>query len=106
MYVYDCPVKMHRAQILLDPAQERELKDVARSEGRSVSAVVRDLLARQLALVRAQSEESTRRHMTVIDRIRLHVDRAVESGESVAADVAAAIRQSRDERDDEILAGR
>ena len=39
---------MHRAQILLEPEQHQMLAEIARQEQRSLSAVVRDMLAQQL----------------------------------------------------------
>ena len=39
---------MHRTQILLEPEQHKELAEIARSENRSVSDVVREMLQKQL----------------------------------------------------------
>ena len=36
--------RMYRAQILLDPQQRRKLEDIARREGRSISAVTRQVI--------------------------------------------------------------
>ena len=39
---------MHRTQILLEPEQHKELAEIARSENRSLSDVVREMLQKQL----------------------------------------------------------
>ena len=40
---------LHRAQVLLDEGQHRALADLARSEGRTVSELTREAIARYLA---------------------------------------------------------
>ena len=107
VYVYVLTVKLRRTQILLDPQQELELKEIARREGRSMSSLVRDLLARQIAASREQSAANQQRHKSVIERIRRHRSEAEKAGEGIAVDIAAVIRQDREDRGDEILgAGR
>ncbi len=40
--------RLHRTEILLEPEQHQKLADLAEREGRSLSAVVRSILAREL----------------------------------------------------------
>src|SRR5258708_7921065 len=40
--------RMHRTQILLEPEQHRTLTEIARSEGRSISDVVREMIRERL----------------------------------------------------------
>jgi hypothetical protein len=99
--------RLHRTEILLEPEQHQKLADLAEREGRSLSAVVRSILAREL-----QRQEPTRsgRSAETGDPL-VSLRRAQEEmlarrgGSPVAVDVEEMIREMREERDEEILAG-
>ena len=40
--------RLHRTQLLLEPVQHRALVDIAQREGRSISEIVRTMIAEQL----------------------------------------------------------
>jgi len=48
--------RMYRAQILLDPRQRRRLEEIARREGKSISAVTRQVLDAGLELIEDETE--------------------------------------------------
>jgi len=50
--------RYHRAQILLDPGQHRVLREIAEREGRSISAVAREVI--EAGLQGLASDESAR----------------------------------------------
>ena len=99
--------RLHRTEILLEPEQHQKLADLAEREGRSLSAVVRGILKESL-----ERQEPDRRNGApeagdpLASLRRSHKEmRARRGGSPVAVDVEALIRDMRDERDEEILAG-
>ncbi len=48
--------RMYRAQILLDPAQRRRLEEIARREGKSISAVTRQAIDAGLERIENEAE--------------------------------------------------
>jgi len=48
--------RMYRAQILLDPRQRRRLEEIARREGKSISAVTRQVIDAGLELIEDEAE--------------------------------------------------
>jgi hypothetical protein len=58
-------VTLHRAQILLEADQHRELERRARESGRSISELVREITAEYLE--RTSGEESLRRALAALD---------------------------------------
>jgi len=48
--------RMYRAQILMDPAQRRRLEEIARREGRSISAVTRQVIDAGLERMENEAE--------------------------------------------------
>ena len=48
--------RMYRAQILLDPRQRRRLEEIARREGKSISAVTRQVIDAGLELIEDETE--------------------------------------------------
>jgi Ribbon-helix-helix protein, copG family len=56
---------LHRAQILLEADQHRELEKRARESGRSISELVREITAEYLE--RTSGEESLRRALAALD---------------------------------------
>lgn len=47
---------MYRAQILLDPKQRRKLQEIAQREGRSISAVTRQVIDAGLKTLESETE--------------------------------------------------
>lgn len=48
--------RMYRAQILLEPEQRRRLEEIARREGRSISAVTRQVIDAGLETLESEAE--------------------------------------------------
>lgn len=92
---------MHRAQILLEPGQHRELQKLANSQGRSISSVVREMINKQLQKYREEQDNLVSRQMAVIDRIRRHKTDLLNKrhGKAIETDIARMIDKNRDERD-------
>ena len=92
---------MHRAQILLEPGQHRELQNLANSQGRSISSVVREMINKQLQKYREEQDNLVSRQMAVINSIRRHKTDLVHrrQGKAIETDVARMIDKNRDERD-------
>lgn len=100
---------MHRAQILLDPQQHQALRNIAKRQGRSISAVVREMINDQLLRVREEQDSQIRHHLAVIDRIRDHKKALLDKRDSrpIAVDIVRIIEENRTERDGSIVeAGR
>ena len=98
--------RLQRTQILLEPDQHRVLSELASAEGRSLSDLVRELLAEQLAQ-RAQDRVALRRrHLAGLEEIRGHRE-AIRQRRSAAEslpDPVSLIDQLREERDAELTA--
>lgn len=92
---------MHRAQILLEPGQHRALQNLAKSQGRSISSVVREMINKQLQKYREEQDNLVSRQMAVIDCIRRHKTDLVHRrhGKTIETDVVRMIDENRDERD-------
>jgi hypothetical protein len=58
---------LHRAQILLEEGQHRELEKRAREAGRSISELMREITAEYLE--RTSGEESLRRSLAALDAL-------------------------------------
>jgi hypothetical protein len=48
--------RMYRYQILLDPKQRRKLEEISRKQGRSISAVTRQVIDAGLELLESETE--------------------------------------------------
>ena len=98
-------MKMHRAQILLDPEQHKVLRDIANRQGRSISSVVRDLLNKQLNKLKTSEKDQIRHYRSVVDNIEEHRrEIIIRHGNSpITADITGIIEKNREERDDNIL---
>ena len=94
--------RMRRTQLLLEPEQHDALAEIARKEGRSISNVVREMVQRQIEQRRETARADLERRLEALQRIRRHRDEAVErrGGRPVDLDVAALIRQAREEREE------
>jgi len=97
--------RMQRTQLLLEPEQHHALAEIARKEGRSISDVVREMVQRQIEQRREAARVDLERRLEALRRIRRHRDEAIErrGGMQVDLDVAALIRQAREERDGRAL---
>lgn len=98
---------MHRTQILLEPEQHRALAEIAAREGRSISDLVREMVREQIARHEASNEAVLRRRLGALERIRRHREDIVGSrgGVLLKFDVAGAIQEMRDGRDERNLTG-
>lgn len=99
--------RMQRTQLLLEPEQHQALAEIARKEGRSISAIVREMVQRQIEQQQEMARADLERRLAALERIRRHRDEAIErrGGRPVDLDVVALIRQAREERDGRALNG-
>lgn len=97
--------RMYRARILLEPAQQRALAELARREGRSVSDLVREMIQRQLDQRRHEEDAIRRRRLAAVEQIRRHCQAILErrGGAPLDVDVVEMIDRLREERDGQIL---
>jgi hypothetical protein len=85
---------MYRAQILLDPKQRRRLEELAQREGRSISAVTRQVIDAGLEQIESETELWKKRSFILSD---LRIRRELQPAE-YGADL---INEARQEREDE-----
>ncbi len=86
--------RMYRAQILLDPGQRRRLEEIARREGKSISAVTRQVIAAGLECMDNDEELWKKRARILSDLRRLREKQPfVYTGDLV--------NEARQEREDE-----
>jgi hypothetical protein len=92
----------YRAQILLEPEQQKKLAEIAAREHRSVSDVVREAVGEYVVA----QEKKRDRQKEVFSRIRQLHARILErrGGKPIEIDTVELINQMREERDNEILA--
>lgn len=86
---------MIRAQILLEPEQDRNLREVAASQGKSISEVVRDILNAYFAEQERRKLEAGMQALAELDRIRNQI---AEQVGVYHGDPLSEIRQERDEQ--------
>jgi len=87
-------VSYRRVQLLLTPEQHRTLKRLARQRRKSISALVREIIARELQQENEDWIERTRR--VTQDML------AKRGGKPIAVDAVELIRGLREERSDAI----
>lgn len=99
------PETKQRTQILLEPGQHAELTRLAREEGRSLSAVVREAVAEYLADRRER--DLLQERLRNLEEIREFVEavRARRGGRNVEPDVTDVINEQREERVRELTRG-
>jgi len=86
--------RMYRAQILLDPKQRRRLEELAQREGRSISAVTRQVIDAGLERIESETELWKKRSL-ILSNVRTRRERqTVDYG-------ADLINEARQEREDE-----
>jgi predicted CopG family antitoxin len=98
--------RMHRTQILLEPAQHQALGQIAREEQRSMSDVVREIIQQAIEQREQQKESELQRDLAALERIRQHREAilARRGGKPLDFDVVEEINQGREERDAHNLA--
>jgi predicted CopG family antitoxin len=92
---------MHRTQILLEPEQHKALAEIAYSEGRSISEVVREIIRQRLEERQKEINADVKRRLEALERIRDFRNRilARRGGKPIDIDVVEMINQMREERD-------
>ncbi len=87
--------RMYRAQILLDPKQRRRLEEIARREGKSISAITRQVIDVGLEQMESEAEVWKKRSLILSElRVRRSQQPLVYTGDLV--------NQARQEREDEM----
>jgi hypothetical protein len=86
--------RMYRSQILLEPEQRRRLEELARREGRSISAVTRKVIDAGLEVFESEAELWKKRSRILSDLRALREKQPFE----YTGDL---IDEARQERDDE-----
>lgn len=101
------PARLYRTQVLLEPDQHRALAEISRRERRSISQVVREVVAADL--LRREQEAGARRvrGLQTLERIRQHREDilAEREGKPIDFDVVEEINHMREERDEQITGG-
>ncbi|HVF98829.1 MAG TPA: ribbon-helix-helix protein, CopG family [Chloroflexia bacterium] len=94
--------KLYRTQILLEPAQHRELSAIAKREGRSVSDLIREILKNQLEQRRTDNQAATKRKLDALEGIRKFREEVLRenNGQPLDFDVVEALNQTREEQDE------
>ena len=95
--------RMQRTQILLEPKQHQQLSQLAQSEKRSMSDVIREMLDAQLELRNREASELLQRRVAALQRIAAHHQAILEkrNGEPLPIPVQQLIDQIREERDEQ-----
>ncbi len=90
--------RMYRAQILLDPQQRKRLEEIARREGRSISAITRQVIDAGLDTLESETEIWKKRSHILADlRSRRQNQPYVYTGNLVDE-----IRQEREEETEQV----
>ncbi len=90
--------RMYRAQILLDPRQRRRLEEIARREGKSISAVTRQVIDAGLERIENEAELWKKRaHLLSNLRYLREKQTSVYTG-----DLVNEARQERQDEGDEV----
>ncbi len=90
--------RMYRAQILLDPKQRRRLEELAQREGKSISAVTRQVIDTGLEQMGNESE-LWRKRVLILSGLR---DRRELQPIVYTGDLINEARQERDEERDQL----
>jgi hypothetical protein len=96
--------RMHRTQILLEPAQHQALSEIAQREKRSLSDLVREMLQVQLGRREHAAASVKQRRMEALAQIQRHRQAILDrrGGRPLEIDAVDLINQIRDERDGEL----
>jgi formamidopyrimidine-DNA glycosylase len=97
--------RMHRTQILLEPAQHEWLVGTARVEERSVSDLIRKMIDRQINDANTKLRLTKVRRLAALDRISQRREKLLEEmgGQPISGDTVEMINRIREERSDEIF---
>jgi hypothetical protein len=87
--------RMYRAQILLDPKQHHKLEEIARREGRSISAVTRQVIDAGLGIMENEAEIWQKRTRILSELRAMREKQSVEYRGNL-------IDEARQEREDEM----
>ena len=95
---------LHRTQVLLEPQQHRELTRIAAEEDRSLSDLLREIIRLDLERRRSDQERLKQERREAIEQIRQMRREmfAKMPPDAPPLDIEEMIRQSRDERADEL----
>ena len=96
--------RMHRTQILLEPTQHAWLADVARSEERSISDLIREMVNSQIQERERQTETTKKRQLAALERISQRCEKMLEEmgGQPIPVEGTDVIDRIREERSAEI----
>ncbi len=89
---------MYRAQILLDPKQHRRLEELARKEGKSISAVTRQVIGLGLECMENEAEVWEKRARILAGLKALREKQPFE----YTGDLIDEARQEREQEQDEL----
>jgi predicted DNA-binding protein len=95
--------RMHRTQILLEPEQHQLLSQLAASEGRTLSDMVREMLRAQLAIRQQEAAALHQRRMEALQRIVAHRQQILSrrNNQPLPLQPHQLIDQLREERDEQ-----
>ncbi|MGE5222142.1 MAG: hypothetical protein ACM3PY_06875 [Omnitrophica WOR_2 bacterium] len=90
--------RMYRAQLLLNPEQRRKLEELARREGRSISAVTRQVIDAGLEMYMSETEIWKKR-ARILSKLRA---RRENQPREYSGDLINEMRQERENEVDQI----
>ena len=93
--------RMYRAQILLEPQQRRKLEEIARREGRSISAVTRQVIDAGLETLENEAETWAKRAWVLSELKAIREKQPFEYSGNLIEEA----RQEREEEMDQIWRG-
>ena len=92
---------MHRSQILLEQEQYQALSSIAKREGRSISALVREALDQYLAAL--DKELKLEQELLALQKLKLQREKILRQHGELSEDFLAAVREERDSDLDRVL---
>lgn len=99
------PERYHRSQLLLEPEQYEQLREIAREQGRSISQVARDLIDLGLEALRRDREARARRQQAALRRLRAIREAAAARCGIYEGDLLAEARAEREASDERVRKG-
>jgi len=93
--------RMYRAQILLEPQQRRKLEEIARREGRSISAVTRQVIDAGLETLENEAETWAKRARVLSELKAIRGKQPFEYSGNLIEEA----RQEREEEMDQVWRG-
>jgi len=92
----------YRAQILLEPEQHRKLQQIARREGRSISAVAREVIQVGLEVVEREADAIWRKRMDAVDQLSIIREEAQRKYGTYTGDFIDEVRSEREKQLDAV----